>query len=459
MAKSTGGNNNTSSFTVSDTTVAETTVAETTVEVIGAGPSGLFLAHALVEQGYSVKVFESSYSVGGMVQTLESPWGKIETAANAFQNSLELEALAEKLKVSLVPAKKSASRRYIFLKGAPRPVGPFSLGFFRGISLLIQYAFFRDRLIPRPIESVKAYGARVLGTRKTEDLLIPALQGVYAGDPNLLSATLLFSKFFRKREAEKPRKTHLGRTVAPALGMGSFFYALYEYVLSKGVTFEFGKAIKDAPPPNVIRIYTGNPSRISKSLPNDISMKDAERGVAGLHVVSLTSVALFFDEAPKSILPGFGVLFPRDGGIRSLGVLFNESIFPDRSPIHSETWILGGALDPEFHKLSDDEILRVIHVDREKCLGETISPKFSRIQRWPDAIPHFDLKLEERLKNGIAELVAAGTRDTSASRILFFGTFLGNLGIGGLLTEAEHFVGRLSSITPRGTLGGEGSVK
>jgi protoporphyrinogen/coproporphyrinogen III oxidase len=411
-----------------------------TIEVIGAGASGLFLTRALLKQGYKVSVFEERYSIGGMVQTLESPWGRIETAANAFLNSLELEALAKDLGIQLIEGEKSSRRRYVFNGGKARAVGPFSLGFFRGIKLLFQYFFFREKILPLKQESVLAFGERVLGKRVTHQLLIPALQGIYAGDPSQLSASLLFSKYLKKKDPNAPRlkKTKLGRTVSPEGGMESFFYALYLDCVEKGAEFHFGTKVKEGPSGKQVRVYTGNPKAIYESLPSALKKEEAPSALGELDVLPLTSVALFFDEAPDTIRPGFGILFPRTEGVQSLGVLFSPWIFRERSPIHAETWIIGGALDREAHLKSDEDLLKLVLADREKALDQTIPPKFSRIQRWPLAIPHFNLQLEEKIE-------AKQLANATSQSVYFFGTFLGSLGIGSLLGEAERFVTSLES--------------
>ncbi len=71
-------------------------------------------------------------------------------------------------------------------------------------------------------------------------------------------------------------------------------------------------------------------------------------------------------EPAAAKLKGFGCLFPHSEGFRARGVLFNEYIFAGRGPAHSETWIFGGALDPEIGQLTDPELIKLIASERQQ---------------------------------------------------------------------------------------------
>ena len=81
----------------------------------------------------------------------------------------------------------------------------------------------------------------------------------------------------------------------------------------------------------------------------------------------VTATSFYAPEAAR--LKGFGCLFPRDQGYRARGVLFNDCIFEGRGPAHAETWIFGGALDPEVVNLSDQELAQLIADERERFFG------------------------------------------------------------------------------------------
>jgi oxygen-dependent protoporphyrinogen oxidase len=125
-------------------------------------------------------------------------------------------------------------------------------------------------------------------------------------------------------------------------------------------------------------------------------------------------------------LDGFGCLFPRDQGFRARGVLFNNSIFEGRGPQHSETWIFGGALDPEIAEMADDKFRELIAAEREKFYGQRDEPLALYINRRPKAIPHYTIELEKILK----------ALPPPPARVALVGNYLGRIGLAKLIERA-----------------------
>src|SRR5579871_2930471 len=72
------------------------------VIVIGAGFSGMTAAYYLNKSGYKVEVFEKQNAPGGLIKTVETPWGECELAANGILNSKLFEDLAHTVGLTLV---------------------------------------------------------------------------------------------------------------------------------------------------------------------------------------------------------------------------------------------------------------------------------------------------------------------------------------------------------------------
>eukprot|EP00615_Pteridomonas_danica_P012677 CAMPEP_0114335762 /NCGR_PEP_ID=MMETSP0101-20121206/5267_1 /TAXON_ID=38822 ORGANISM="Pteridomonas danica, Strain PT" /NCGR_SAMPLE_ID=MMETSP0101 /ASSEMBLY_ACC=CAM_ASM_000211 /LENGTH=321 /DNA_ID=CAMNT_0001467481 /DNA_START=778 /DNA_END=1743 /DNA_ORIENTATION=- len=92
-------------------------------------------------------------------------------------------------------------------------------------------------------------------------------------------------------------------------------------------------------------------------------------------------------------LAGFGVLMPRSEKIRSLGIIFCSSLFPDRVPTGNVllTTFIGGSHDEEVKHLSEDQLYRIAHNDIKKLLLHENAPEAQRIscKMWPAAIPQY----------------------------------------------------------------------
>jgi oxygen-dependent protoporphyrinogen oxidase len=109
-------------------------------------------------------------------------------------------------------------------------------------------------------------------------------------------------------------------------------------------------------------------------------------------------------------------------------VLANDKIFPGRAREgwHSETWIFGGAEDPDALEMTDHHLLDCIERARSAIHGEKSGEiEHSEVSRWPQAIPHYNLSLER-------------LTFPSEGNYIPFGTYLGDLGLGRVLLRAQE---------------------
>ncbi len=153
------------------------------VTVIGAGFSGLVTAYYLVKEGFQVQILEKSSDVGGLIQTIQTEHGPVETAANGIRNSARLEAMCADIRVPLEATRREARARFIF-RGTPKR---FPLSGPEVLKLGFRFAASASSLRPRPFETIIDWGRRVIGKAATDFFLAPALSGIYAGDPERLS--------------------------------------------------------------------------------------------------------------------------------------------------------------------------------------------------------------------------------------------------------------------------------
>src|SRR5215204_1706821 len=90
------------------------------ITVVGGGFSGLVTAYYLVKLGFCVRVSESSSNIGGMLRTIRTSHGLVETAANGIRNSARLEAMCADIGVPLQATRSQARARYIYRGRARR---------------------------------------------------------------------------------------------------------------------------------------------------------------------------------------------------------------------------------------------------------------------------------------------------------------------------------------------------
>jgi oxygen-dependent protoporphyrinogen oxidase len=161
-------------------------------------------------------------------------------------------------------------------------------------------------------------------------------------------------------------------------------------------------------------------------------------------MVPLVSVTAFF-RPDRRVKVGFGVLFPPKEGFRSLGVLYNHSIFPHRvkeAGILSETWIMGGARRPEITGLDSDQLLRDILEDRKRLNGfegASEAPMHYVLHRWVRAIPYYTVELEEILEE-------ISRRNLGSGKLRLMGNYLGGIGLTKILDRVMNEIEGTSQI-------------
>lgn len=359
------------------------------VTVVGGGFSGLTAAYYLARAGVAVTLLEKDDRLGGMVDTLQTPHGLVETAASGIRSTGRLEELCRELDVPLVVTKKESRRRYLFRDGKPRqwPLRPLeSIGFVGRLGSHLLTGRFR----PRAGETIESWGRRVLGLAATQKILGAALQGIYAGNPAELSASLILGK------KEKPAKGEKRGLVAPPNGLAQLTAALVERLGTMDVEIRTKTSVDELPDgPAVIATNARDAARLLAE-----RAPDASKAIGSIEMVPLLRVTAFFDSSENTV-PGFGTLFPRNEGVRALGVLFNTNIFPNRGEGHSESWIYGGAQDREILDLDDAALFEVLRRDRERLFGRHTEATALYPQRWHVGLPHYDLGLERLNGNGI----------------------------------------------------------
>lgn len=401
------------------------------ITIIGAGFSGLNLAHFLTQRGARVRVVEKQATAGGLLGSPATPYGPIERAALTTINTAAFEEVCEAARVPLVKIDpEKAAKRFIY-RDRPRPFPITSLETLDLARRLIP-ALLTKAIQPQPQETLKAWGERCLGPGATRYILEPFFQGVYAGDSSRLSATLLIGGILNTMQRKpRPPKPRLRGTVAPADGLGSMMAGLQATLTERGVTFSFGE---DAVLPDNL----DHPHVICSglaSLPTVLGERRAQHLPTTLETVPLVSVSLIYPKDEPTGLEGFGCLFPRGEGVTTLGALMMSNLFPARHPDwHVETFLMGGAFNPGICDWSDEQILAAARRDRIRLTGQDVPFTDHMIHRWPQALPHYTLDLERFLTEGMPH----------EPNLYAFGNWLGTVGLSRVSERAQMLAERLA---------------
>lgn len=440
------------------------------ITIVGAGFSGLTLAHYLNKLGVPCEVIEKSARAGGLLGTIHHPLGLVEQAANGLIANGLVEELGRDLNLELIETKKASKKRFIYFNKPTRwPIGVVDslLVFVR----VLQFLIFRGLgMTPRPLETVAKYVERIGSRRILQQLIAPALQGIYAGDVEKMSARLIFGRLFNDIHPDPikikhlPTRAKLRGTVAPLGGMGALTEALHQSLLRRGVPIYLNASQEliqsrlqdhaDSQRGLVLAVGLESASELLNQLSDQFSLSQQIRKLLEpVETLPLVSVTVFFDRQAAR-LPGFGCLFAPSEGFSSLGVLFNAFIFEGRAQEHSETWILGGALRPEIVIQTDTDLLSAICTDRERLFKAKDEIKGFEITRWPSALPHYTVDLEAALvalsnmkESAVDHHRLSNHQEDNVSPQTFWlhGNYMGRLGLSQILARSQALAEEIRS--------------
>src|ERR1700735_1271014 len=422
------------------------------VAVIGGGISGLACAYRLRQLGVAVTLFEGRDHPGGLIETHEKDGFLFESGPQSFQGISSVLALIHELGIEpdLCKAPPQAPR-FILPHGklqkipmSPQAVLTSSL-LSAGARWNIATEGFRSTKPPTEEESVAQFVRRKFGHEILEYLVAPFVSGVYAGDPETLSLRAAFPSLEEweqqygsvVRGMIRSRSSGKERTGPPPLcSFGRGVGTLTQAIAGKlGASFQPGartEAIErtdsDRAPHYKVglelagkrenaladAVVVATPAHVASHLVAQFSPA-LGRTLSGIAYAGVAVVAAgYYVRQVNQPFDGFGVLIPRSEKYRTLGTVWNSSLFPGRA--HEGqiaiTSFIGGATDPAILEESDDEIAAIVHAENARILGITGPPVATCVWKHPKALPQYNL--------GHLHIVAAIREGERATPGLFF---------------------------------------
>jgi protoporphyrinogen/coproporphyrinogen III oxidase len=410
------------------------------VTIIGAGISGLACAYRLDQLGIAASVLESTDRTGGVIESDRSSGFLFESGPQSFQGSATLLTLVRELGLesALQIADPNAPRFVVRNKHLHKiPMSPPAM---LACSFLTKTS--RWKLASEPLrrtrppageESVANFVRRKFGSEILEYLVAPFVSGVYAGDPEQLSLNAAFPSLAEwerdfgsvVRGAIKSRPGGKAKPAKPSLcsfdgGVATLPHRLAAKLgnrLKTGMKALAVRPARDTSSP-VLEIET------AREAPNaspavvvatpayaaaELIRPSAPALAASLLAIPYAPVAVVANAYKRQQvahpLYGFGFLVPRKEKIRTLGTVWNSSLFPGRGPAGSLTMtsFIGGATDLEVIEHAEREISQMVKQDNTALLGISGEPVASRVWKYPRALPQYNLRhgrIVEAIRDG-----------------------------------------------------------
>lgn len=421
------------------------------------------------EQSIEVTVFESQPAAGGWIGTIDQKDYLIDTGADMFiTNKPAALELCKRLGLEeeLIKTNPKYRGALILKDGQPVPVPlgfelmtPSRIGPMLKTPLLSPWGKLRmglEYFIPRrqspsgldqDDESLANFVIRRFGQEALTRLIQPLVAGIYTSDPGKLSLRATLPRFLdmerdqrslikairkQKRETKSGDATgaRYGLFAAFRGGMQTLTQTLAERISERGSVLYGHRVTKVSPSQQagyevtVDALNNSEPNAspqtqqfdaviFTTAAPHTAKMTDhfAPELSSLLNQIEYASTAIMLSvhrlEDIRHPLNAYGLVIPAAEQRKIFAVAFASRKFPGRAPegcVQLRTFV-GGAMQAELMKHSDEELKTIVRTELEDILGVTGEPLFSKLLRHNQSMPQYHLGHLE-LVDQIEELAA-----------------------------------------------------
>lgn len=391
---------------------------EVEVAIVGGGLAGLFTASELLYRDVDeTVVLEAGAHPGGVVRTIQIGGYSLEPAAGTLLlPHPHLSPVLAHIGAEIAPAAPSAAMRHVYTRGrlVAAPASP-RVAFAPLVGWGAKFRAAAEPFVrkqPRSDdETLSEFLDRRLGKGLGSMVAWLAASGVFAGDPDRLSARAAFPalpaledaagsivrgglKRLRARDRSIPRPS----SHVPIPDMTG---------LADAAASHLGERLRTGFPVETVR--PGSDGWIVEG-PEPVRAKHlvlaCRPSVAGgllggevgdlLRQASSSPVAVVWlggSPSRVSVPEGFGALVGRDAGMRTLGILYESSYAPMRSSDGKSLAkvIIGGATNPTVAEWDDERLVSTVVAEGSTVLGENLDPEFTHVVRHREGIPHYEV--------------------------------------------------------------------
>jgi oxygen-dependent protoporphyrinogen oxidase len=455
------------------------------VVVIGAGISGLAVAHGLAKRGRTVSVLESAAVPGGVIATSRRDGALFERGPNStLDTSPRIGELLREVGIdgARENASEAAAIRYVVRDGAlvALPTSPPAFFTTHAFTLGAKLRLFREPFIaptpPGVEESIAAFVRRRLGSEFLDYAIDPFVAGIYAGDPERISVAAAFPRLLAleqkygslikgqiKGARERKKSGEVAKNAAPSFSFRDGMLTLTDGIARTLPGLECGVRVtrlaREGDGYIVAGTRNGEPRElraraviIATPAPEASGLvaalaPDAARALASIEYAPVAIVASLYRRADVGhSLVGFGFLVPRVESRTLLGTLFSSSMFDARAPEGSVlmTTFVGGRRNPDKVALNDAEMGAMVQRELADLVAAKAAPQWQEIVRWPQAIPQYDL-------GHLARIAHVERAEAARPGLWFCANYRGGVAVGDRITRGDTLAGEIDAWLARGS--------
>jgi len=383
--------------------------------ILGAGITGLCIAHSLQESGEDCQVIETSKTVGGALQTVRKDGFLAEYGPNSLllkdKRVAQLFSQIGLTDTDIQDARPEAHNRFIVDQGKLHSVPTSPLRMLRsplfsfGGILRIAKEPFISRHHDHKDESFADFVRRRLGNEVLTNAAEPFVNGIYAGNPEHLSIRHAFPRI---SELENNHRSLILSALAKKKGKYSNPHTLSP---TRTISFKEGLA---ALPQTIAKNLTPKTVHLDCKV-NHITANDNGWQLTWIDsdgiehttqyrrlVIAIPHHRLAELPLPTNILqqlvPVFNITAPpvtslvlgfrRDQvkhPLDGFGMLIKTADAPDEHV--TLTCMMGGAKNPQYAENTDD----VVMAELQRLLGVRGAPCYRHRTHWRNAIPQYNI--------------------------------------------------------------------
>jgi oxygen-dependent protoporphyrinogen oxidase len=411
------------------------------VAVIGGGITGLAAAHRLVElaaaaqRPLDLRLYEGAARAGGVIATERADGYVLELGPDSFLSEKPAALrLCERLDLTdqLVGTQEEFRRTYVVRDGRlhPLPDGFLLMAPTRFWPLITTPLFSwpgklrmaLDLVLPRGPggdQSLTDFVTRRLGREALERVAQPLVGGIYTADPATLSLAATMPRFLdmernqrsvvramwtQQRQAAKREGS--GARWSLFLSFDGGLQCLVDALVDRlpagslrcnarvdGLTRDASGGWRLADGELFDAVVVAAPAPAAAALLRGVDAPLADDLAAIPYASSATVTLAYRREDVPHPLDGFGFVVPHVERRPLLAGTFSSLKYPGRAPDGTVLVraFVGGALQPELVELSDAALLRSVREELGALIGVRNEPLLSRIARWRQAMPQYQV--------------------------------------------------------------------